>query len=122
LQKRYKKQVETLASELSRHFASHAEARSSGMIVNTCGWVDGEGYELLLHAIRAFKIDVVLVLDNERLFSDLKSTSFGVPVECIKLRKSGGVVARDSDTRRADRQRAVRFAEFLGGKSFQLCF
>ncbi len=63
---------------------------------------------MLLHAIRAFKIDVVLVIDNERLFSDLKSASFGQPVECIKLRKSGGVVVRDSETRRADRQRSVR--------------
>ncbi len=40
---RYKKQVEVLAAELSRHFASQVEARASGMIVNTCGWVDGEG-------------------------------------------------------------------------------
>lgn len=46
------------------------------------------GYDLLLHAIRSFKIDVVLVIDNERLFSDLKSTSFAQPVECIKLRKA----------------------------------
>lgn len=62
----------------------------------------------MLHAIRAFKIDVVLVIDNERLFNDLKSTSFAQPVECIKLRKSGGVVTRDTDIRRSDRQRSVR--------------
>ena len=64
----YRKQVDVLAAELSRHFASKPEARASGMVVNTCGWTDGEGYELLLHAIRTFKIDVVLVLDQERLF------------------------------------------------------
>lgn len=26
----------------------------SGLIINTCGWIDGVGYELLQHAINAF--------------------------------------------------------------------
>lgn len=103
----YRKQVDVLAAELSRHFASKPDARASGMIVNTCGWTEGDGYQLLLHAIRAFKIDVVLVIDHERLYSDIKSADFEQPVECIKLRKSGGVVTRDRDLRRKERQRAV---------------
>ena len=110
----YRKQVDVLAAELSRHLASKPEARASGILVNTCGWTDGDGYELLLHAIRAFKIDVVLVIDHERLFNDIKTAPFAQKVECIKLRKSGGVLPRDPETRRADRQRAVR-EYFYGG-------
>ena len=104
----YRKQVESLAAELSRHFASKPEARAGGLIVNTCGWTEGDGYELLLHAVRAFKIDVVLVIDHERLYSDIRAASFDQPVECIKLRKSGGVIPRDAEARRADRQNAIR--------------
>lgn len=104
----YKKQMDLMSAELSRHFASKPEARAGGMIINTCGWTDGEGYDLILHAIRTFRVDVVLVLDHERLYADIKSTQFDHPVECLKLRKSGGVVPRDPDVRRADRQQAIR--------------
>lgn len=31
-----------------------AEA-DSGLIVNTCGWIDGVGFEVLMHAITAFQ-------------------------------------------------------------------
>lgn len=62
----------------------------------------------MLHAIRAFRIDVVLVIDHERLYADIKNETFGQPVECIKLRKSGGVVSRDQDTRYLGRQDAIR--------------
>ncbi len=114
----YRKQMDAVAAELSRHLASKPEARASGIVVNTCGWTDGDGYELLLHAIRAFKIDVVLVIDHERLFNDIKTTAFPQQVECIKLRKSGGVLARDPETRRNDRQRAVR--EYFCGANNEL--
>ena len=54
--------------------------RASGVVVNTCGWVDGSGYELLCHAIRVFCVDVVLVLGQDRLHADL-SRDFAGPVE-----------------------------------------
>jgi polynucleotide 5'-kinase involved in rRNA processing len=36
------------------------------MVVNTMGWVDGKGYDMILQAIQAFKIDVVLVMGHDR--------------------------------------------------------
>jgi hypothetical protein len=47
-------------------------ASVGGLIVNTCGWIDGVGYELIRQAIDATRATVVLVLDNERLYSDLQ--------------------------------------------------
>ena len=32
------------------------QVAASGMVINTLGWVDGLGYELLLHSIRALKV------------------------------------------------------------------
>ena len=52
---------------------ANAEVRAAGMVVNTMGWVDGLGYELLLHAIGALRADVVLVVGQDRLFSQLSA-------------------------------------------------
>ena len=30
-------------------------AKTGGCIINTCGWVDGGGYKILLHAAHAFE-------------------------------------------------------------------
>jgi polyribonucleotide 5'-hydroxyl-kinase len=61
------------------------------MIINTCGWVDGLGYELLLYSINTLLADVVLVIDHERLYNDLLKEYQGKHVKVVKLSKSGGV-------------------------------
>ena len=43
------------------------------MIINTMGWIEGLGYNLLLHAIKALKADVIMVVGQDRLHSQLKS-------------------------------------------------
>lgn len=62
----------------------------SGCIINTCGWVKGQGYKILTHAAQAFEVDIILVLDNERLYNELVRD---MPkfVKVIFLPKSGGV-------------------------------
>lgn len=65
-------------------------AKTSGVIINTCGWIKGIGYQQILYSLKAFEVDVVLVLDHERLFNDLvRSTSEVIKV--VFLPKSGGV-------------------------------
>lgn len=43
----------------------------AGLIVNSCGWIDGGGYDVLLHTISAFAVDIVLVMNHDRLHHDL---------------------------------------------------
>ncbi len=31
-------------------------AKASGVIINTCGWIKGEGYEVLIHIAQAFEV------------------------------------------------------------------
>lgn len=45
--------------------------RASGLLINSMGWVEGLGYELLCHAARALKVDALLVLGADRLHSQL---------------------------------------------------
>lgn len=81
---------------LERQFAGNAESRAAGMVINTMGWIEGVGYEvltfqnflyfkffgpvclmiffccfylqLLLHAIDTFNANVVLVLGQVDAF------------------------------------------------------
>jgi len=117
--KLYTKQVQKLATVV--HQRSLSNSSSSGVIINTMGWVDGLGYELLLQTADAFKPDTVLVIDHERLYSDLLSafSSSGNHIEIVKMPKSGGVVARDQNRRR--KARTARIKEYFYGSLGDLC-
>jgi hypothetical protein len=43
----YKALMKELAQTLETQFSGNAESRAAGMIINTMGWVDGLGYEVI---------------------------------------------------------------------------
>ncbi len=49
------------------------DVQAAGVVVNTMGFIEGLGYELLLHSVETLKADVVLVVGNERLYNQLKN-------------------------------------------------
>ncbi|KAL5744371.1 hypothetical protein ACOSQ2_027487 [Xanthoceras sorbifolium] len=56
------------------------------MVINTMGWIEGLGYELILHAIDALSANVVLVLGQEKVFSMLRDVLKNRPnVHVVKL-------------------------------------
>lgn len=110
----YKAIVKELAQTLESQFAGNAESRAAGMVINTMGWIEGTGYELLLHAIDTFNADVILVLGQEKLYSMLKSVMKSKPkVDVVKLQKSGGVVSRNAKFRQ--KTRSYRIREYFYG-------
>lgn len=115
----YKILVKQLAQTLERQFAGNAESRAAGMVVNTMGWVEGIGYELLLHAIDTFKADVVLVIGQDKLCSVLKDAlKSKSKVDVVKLQKSGGVVSRNAKFRQ--KSRGYRIREYFYGLANEL--
>lgn len=44
------------------------------MVINTMGWVEGLGFQLLMHAIKAIHADIVLVVGQDRLFQQLQAS------------------------------------------------
>ncbi|KAJ2944645.1 hypothetical protein O0L34_g4001 [Tuta absoluta] len=68
---------------------------------------------MVTHAAQAFEVDVILVLDNERLYNELKRD---MPkfVKVVYLPKSGGVVERSSSQRSESRDARIR--EYFYGK------
>lgn len=110
----YKVLVKELAKILERQFAGNAESRAAGMVINTMGWIEGLGYELLLHAIDTFNANVVLVLGQEKLWSMLRDVMKKKPnVDVVKLQKSGGVVSRNAKVRQ--KARSYRIREYFYG-------
>jgi len=114
----YKAQLSKLGHAIDERLSGDTDANASGIIVNTSGLIEDIGYQYLLHAIEAFRINVVLVLGHDRLYSML-GTQFkkdyeggGGPMRkapiLIKLPRSGGVVSRDASFRRALRSQSIK--------------
>ena len=134
----FRGQVDALAESIERRLQSDEFARSSGIIVNTNGWIRDEGYDCLLHAAKALKITVLLIVGHDRLYSMLTShfkkqqkqqqeaseaaaaddgttlsssstTQTTSPVpKILKLPRSGGVVSRPTRFVSNCRSRAVK--------------
>ena len=49
------------------------QVAASGMVINSMGWIEDLGFELLVHSIQALSIDIILVLGAERLFFQLQN-------------------------------------------------
>ena len=82
--------ITQLAEDVNERCAKNRKTNVSGVVINTCGWVRGGGYQSLVHAAGAFEVDVVVVLDQERLHSELQRD---MPefVRVVLQPKSGGV-------------------------------
>jgi len=97
--KLYELLIQRLAHIFSAKTVLNKEVRESGCIIDTCGWTKGDGYKSILDTAREFNADVVLVIDSERLYNDLKRD---LPdfVDVVSLPKSPGV----AETLRAPRE------------------
>ncbi|CAK9289843.1 unnamed protein product, partial [Gordionus sp. m RMFG-2023] len=86
----------------------------SGIIINTCGWVKQQGYLAITHAAQAFEVDLIIVLDQERVYNELKRD---MPpfVKVTLLPKSGGIVSRTKTYRSQCRDKRIK--EYFYGHS-----
>lgn len=113
----YDKLISKLAEVTLERMQLKPKLKSSGMIINTCGWIKGKGYKHILHAAQAFEVAAIFVLDQERLYNELLRD---LPkfVKVVFLQKSGGVVERSRNLRMEARD--LRIREYFYGKRTQL--
>eukprot|EP00543_Licmophora_paradoxa_P002596 CAMPEP_0202459312 /NCGR_PEP_ID=MMETSP1360-20130828/34606_1 /ASSEMBLY_ACC=CAM_ASM_000848 /TAXON_ID=515479 /ORGANISM="Licmophora paradoxa, Strain CCMP2313" /LENGTH=288 /DNA_ID=CAMNT_0049080325 /DNA_START=84 /DNA_END=950 /DNA_ORIENTATION=+ len=108
----YKAQVSAIAAKIDRRLEGDVDARASGIIVNTNGWIEDDGYKLLLHAIEALRISIVLVMGHDRLYSMTNSYVQKQPhlssTKVIRLPRSGGVVQRSNAFRRQSKSISMK--------------
>ena len=114
----YKRLVERLAAVLDARATADPATRAAGMVINSMGWVEALGYELLIHSIETMKVDVVLVVGQERLFNQLQTQLKPSGVSVVKLAKSGGVVTRTKELRATARK--VRVEDYFYGPAKEL--
>ena len=105
----------SLAHAVKKRHESDASARAGGLLLNTLGWVDGPGYDLLLHVAEIFRADVLIAIGDDRLHSQLMQYAASSPLKpsVVKLAKSGGVISRATATRQA--AQSVRISEYFYG-------
>ena len=103
----------------ARHDAEPA-SRAGGLIVNTSGWVEGAVYDLLLQQATELRADVLIVLGDDRLHSQLLGHAAASPLRptVVKLTKSGGVVSKSPQTR--GRAQKERIDEYMYGPTREL--
>jgi len=103
----YNQLVSRIADVVRERMKNNKKAEASGVVINTCGWVRGEGYNQIKHIAQAFEVDVIIVLDQERIYNDLVRD---MPkfVKVVWQPKSGGVVSRSSEQRDVLRDNRVK--------------
>jgi polyribonucleotide 5'-hydroxyl-kinase len=84
-----------LADTVTRRLSTDDTARVGGCIVNSMGYIDGVGYEILLETVRVLAIDVVVVQGNDRLFARLSEDLKGLRLP-VKPAAAGGGAAPES--------------------------
>ena len=112
--------VTSLSQDVRRRHEADLDARAGGLIISTSGWVDGAGYELLTQQATELRADVLVVIGDDRLHSQLlsfASTSNQRP-SVLKLSKSGGVITRSAGSRRL--AQPGRMSEYMYGAHREL--
>ncbi|KAF9898770.1 Cleavage polyadenylation factor subunit clp1 [Lobosporangium transversale] len=113
--KLYNMLMARLAQSVDKRLQEDQAARRSGIVIDTNGLIDATGYEIIANCIKAFSVDVIIVLGHERLYSDMRRLHQKTDVSVIKLTKSGGVVERDHAFRRQTQNQKIR--EYFYGTS-----
>uniref|UniRef100_A0A2K6S3V8 Uncharacterized protein n=1 Tax=Saimiri boliviensis boliviensis TaxID=39432 RepID=A0A2K6S3V8_SAIBB len=85
-----------LADVFKQRCGVNRRASVSGCVINTSGGVKVSGFQALVHAASAFEVNVVVVLDQEPLYNELKR-DFPHFVHTVLLPKSGGVMECSKD-------------------------
>ena len=103
----YSQLVSRLADVVRERLEANIKVSESGVVINTCGWIRGEGYNQIKHIALAFEVDAIIVLDHERVYNDLVKD---MPefVKVVILPKSGGVVSRSIEQRIESRDSRIR--------------
>lgn len=117
--KLYQLYVERLGDMVAKRLASVKENRVSGCIIDSCGLADEIGTEVHRHTIETLKVNVVIVVGHERLYSDLMRSCKDSDVTILRLPKSGGVVNRDPSLMRYIQMKRIR-EYFYGCPNFEL--
>ncbi|KAG8186350.1 hypothetical protein JTE90_005878 [Oedothorax gibbosus] len=98
--------IQKLGQSLHRRMGHSKSIKHSGAIIDTCGWVEGQGYQSILAAARSFDISLAIVLSDNKLYSRLRhDLSPRIKIKfCPSLE---GIVERSQVVRRHRRENLI---------------
>ncbi|KAJ2605027.1 Cleavage polyadenylation factor subunit clp1 [Coemansia sp. RSA 1722] len=99
--------VDRLADSVSRRMAADTQAKAAGLVVDTHGSTDLSRLGFLEHAITSLRINTLVVVGNERMYSHFTSRINPQTTAVLKLAKSGGTVDRDANFRHHEQAHAI---------------
>ncbi|KFD64319.1 hypothetical protein M514_09924 [Trichuris suis] len=111
--------LDRLAKALTLRCSKNSAANIGGFVINTCGWIKDAGYTCITTAAEIFEVDVVIVIDHERLYTELVRDLPNI-VKVVHEPKSGGVEERSTEARKALRRSRVH--EYFYGTAQQPFF
>ncbi|KAA6385706.1 MAG: putative pre-mRNA cleavage complex subunit [Streblomastix strix] len=72
--KRLIQMMHSMIDDIERIQDMNKDIRDSGIIINTCGWVQGLGFELQKKTAQLFKCDVIINLSDDALQDQLRTS------------------------------------------------
>jgi len=109
--------IQKLAGRYNYFCSQDRRLRYSGCVINTCGWINGFGFQAIIHTATCFEVDVVVVINNEELCSKL-TTQLPTFVHIVHLPRADGVTIRDQSYRR--RSRDLKVQRYFQCKTFEI--
>ena len=106
----YDDMTSILAEKVNNRLEKDIELKSSGFFINTCSI---DNFETLVKCVKTFSTDIVLVLGNDKLYSQLSQELKNDDVMVVKLPSSGGRVIRNRESK--NRLRQARINEYFYG-------
>ncbi|RZF37794.1 hypothetical protein LSTR_LSTR007156 [Laodelphax striatellus] len=103
----YKLMISKLAASVLNRLESNKRAKSSGLIINTPGWTQSEGFDLIKHTAQAFEVDIILVLYQKKLYDELYRVMPNF-VKLVQMPKLEGVRFRSQELRWECRDRVLK--------------
>eukprot|EP00727_Mastigamoeba_balamuthi_P010889 m51a1_g6422 putative protein clp1 homolog (1172) ;mRNA; f:311912-316619 len=105
----YKAAVVALAAIVKSKLDSDPALKRSGAVINTCGWVDSTGYDLLVLTADAFGANNVVVLGDQQLHDRFAQKVPGAAGALLHwVPRSPAVAVRSAVSRRSSRQARIR--------------
>lgn len=112
----YKHMLQKVAKSLKLRL-KRSKIKNSGVVIDTCGWVDGGGYKLINEIIEMFEVNTVLVLSKASLYSRLMN-DVSRKTELIFVHKFRDVSMRNQTVRLDNRNNSVN--QYFYGSHGQL--
>lgn len=110
--------ISKTADKIFQRIRNNKAVYNSGIIINTFGSSKSKGYQHLTHVAQAFEVDVILVLDQERIYNELVRD---MPpfVKIAMLPKSAAAVEKSRNVKNEHRDAMIR-QYFYGTTVFSL--